>query len=56
VTSSCSSSAASSSDNAMVNVVDLPGSTVPAGFSLPPLALSKILDSYRPPCVAFTSG
>jgi hypothetical protein len=35
---------ASLSDNAMVNVVDLPGSTVPAGFLLPPLALSKILD------------
>jgi hypothetical protein len=33
-----------------------PGNTVSAGFSLPPLALSKILDTWRPPCVAFTSG
>jgi hypothetical protein len=56
VTSSCSSPTASPSDNAMVNVVDLAGSTVPTGFSLPPSALSKVLDTWRPPCVAFTSG
>jgi hypothetical protein len=56
VTSSCSSPTASGSDNAKANVVDLPGSTVPAGYSLPPLALSKILDTWRPPCVALTSG
>lgn len=47
---------ASPSDNAMVSVVDLAGSTVPTGFSLPPSALSKVLDTWRPPCVAFTSG